>query len=307
MAILITGGTGSLGSYLARKMIIEGFKNIILFDLKPNYKIIKEIVNQVYVEEGNINYWPDLIKIVNKYKIREIIHLVAGLSTKIKENPYFGFKVNLEGTVNILEIARLYNIKKVIFTSSISTFGLDVDEPVKENYCQRPTNLYGITKVASELWGLYYYREYGCDFRALRFPRLVNPGRLKEGIAAYPSLMIERAIRGQAYEVEVDQDYQIPIIYIKDAVNSLLLLNKKTVVETRVYNINGLLPTAKEIVEAIKKCVPNALLDFSNNPIKSHLAIPLKYDDAKAREELGWKLEYSLEKMINDFNKEINK
>ena len=119
--------------------------------------------------------------------------------------------------------------------------------------------------------------------------------------------MIERAIRGQAYEVEVDQNYQIPIIYIKDAVNSLLLLNKKTVVETRVYNINGLLPTAKEIVEAIKKCVPNALLDFSNNPIKSHLAIPLKYDDAKAREELGWKLEYSLEKMINDFNKEINK
>jgi len=307
MSILITGGTGSLGSFLAKEMIREGYRDIVLFDFKPDYKRISEISDRVKVVKGNITDWTDIVKVIKEYEIKEIFHLAALLFTEVMEKPFYGFKINVEGTVNILEASRILNVKRLIFASSISTFGPGVSEPVKETYRQEPTNLYGITKVTDELWGLYYQQQYNIDIRALRFPRIVNPGRYGVGTALFPSLMIEKAALNKYYEVEVDEKYRVPMIYIKDAVNALILLYKAQQVKTRIYNINGLLPTAKQILETIKKYLPDAPVKFSKKPITPHLAMPLHYDDSKAREELGWKIEYTLDKMIKDFISEIQR
>lgn len=307
MSILITGGTGSLGSFLAREMIKQSYRDIVLFDFKPDYERVSEISDKVKVVTGNITDWADIVKVIKEYEIKEIFHLAALLSTEVKEKPFYGFKINVEGTINILEASRILDVKKLIFTSSISTFGLGVSEPVKETYRQEPTNLYGITKVTGELWSLYYQQQYNIDIRALRFPRIVNPGRYGVGVALFPSSMIEKAALNKYHEVEVDEKYRVPIIYIKDAVNALILLYKARQVKTRIYNINGLLPTAKQILETVKEYVPDAPVKFSKKPIAPHLAIPLHYDDSKAKEELGWKIEYTLDKMVKDFISEIKR
>lgn len=306
MSILITGGMGSLGRYLTSRLIQEKYnKKIVLFDLKADHSFLEKCEGRVECVEGNINYWSDLIYTIEKYKINEIFHLAAGLSSKIKDNPYFGFKVNLEGTINILEMARLYGMNKVIFISSVSTFGPDVVEPVKNDARQFPTNLYGITKVACELWGLYYYQNYQVDFRALRFPRLVNLGRDGQGAAAYPSLAIEKAVRNEPYQINYDKQFQVPMIYIKDAINALMLLYQSERSKGKIYNINGILPTAQEIVSEISKQLPESPLTFTQNPPHPNLSIPLQYDDSEAKSELGWRLEYTLEKMIKAFINEI--
>ena len=305
MAIMITGGTGSLGSYLARRLIDEGYRNIFLFDAYPNNSRISDISEKVKVISGDITDWKDITGTIEKYHIREIFHLAAILSSEAREKPLRAHKINVEGTVNILEACRMFDIQKVIFISSISTYGLGVPEPVDENQRQQPTNIYGITKLFCELWGLYYHSQYSIDFRAVRFPRIVNAGRSGTGVALFPSSMIENAALGKSYEVEVGEEYRVPIIYIKDAVNILLSLYTTEQIETRVYNINGLSPTAKEILQVIQKYIPDSPIKFSSKPIKPHLEIPFLYNDTKAQEELGWRIEYSLDKMVKDLIKEV--
>jgi len=305
MSILITGGTGSLGSFLAKEMVKRDYQDIILFDYNPDYERISDILNKVKVAAGNITDWTDVVSIMKEHGVKEVFHLAALLSTEIKERPFSGFKVNVEGTVNILEASRILGVKKLIFVSSISTFGPGLPEPVKETYRQQPTNLYGITKLAGELWCFYYWQEYNIDTRILRFPRIVNPGRRGKGVALFPSLMIEKAALGEYYEIEVSEEYKVPIIYIKDAVDVLISLYEARQVKSRVYNINGLLPTAKEILETVKKYVPAARLKFSERPIVPHLTIPLCYDDSKAKNELCWRIRYTLDKMVEDFINEV--
>lgn len=305
MSILITGGTGFLGSSLAKELIKKGYNDIVLFDIKPNYKLIEDILEKVKVITGDVTLWSDLINVVAQYKVDEVFHLAAILSSESEQNPTKAFRINVEATVNILEIARMYRVRHVIFPSTIATYGPDVIEPVDEKQRQEPTNIYGVTKVACELWGLYYYRRYGLDFRAVRLSRLVNPGRGGGGAASFPSLMIQKAALGEPYESEAQEDYRVPLIYIKDAVNALFLLFKAEAVKTRIYNLSGIAPTAKEILNIIKKYIPDCSLRFPEKKTVSHLQIPLGYEDSKAREELGWAHKFNLEEMIKDFIEEI--
>ena len=305
MAIMITGGTGSLGSYLARGLLGKGYRDIVLFDAYPNYQRVSDLVEKVRVVSGNINNWADIAGTIEEYHIREVFHLAAILSSEAREKPLQALKINVEGTVNILEASRMFGIQKVIFISSISTYGPGVPEPVDENQRQLPTNLYGITKLSCELWGLYYWRQYNIDFRAVRFPRIVNPGRSGTGVALFPSSMIENAALGKFYDVEVGEEYRVPIIYVKDAVGVLLALYAAPEVKTRVYNINGLVPPAKEILQVVQKYIADAPIQFSQSPITPHLEIPLHYDDTKAQKELDWSIGYPLEEMVKDFIDEV--
>lgn len=305
MSILITGGTGSLGSFLAKELIKQGYDDIILFDVKPNSKLVEDISEKVKIIIGDITLWTDLINIVTQYKINEIFHLAAILSSEAEQNPTKAFRINVEATINLLEIARIHKVKHVVFPSTIATYGPEIKEPVNEKQRQEPTNIYGVTKVACELWGLYYHRRYGLDFRAVRLSRLVNPGRSGGGAASFPSLMIQKAILGEQYDPEVEGDYKVPLIYIKDAVNALFLLFKAEEVRTRIYNLSGISPTAKEILDMINKFFPNYSVRFPQKKTVSHLRIPLRYDDSKAREELGWLPKFNLEDMIKDFIEEI--
>jgi len=301
-ALLITGGTGSIGSFLVKELIKNKVdKEIILFDLNPNYKRIKEISNQVKVVCGDVSIWSDLVDIVKKYEIDEIFHLAAILSSDSEQSPLQSMRVNIKGTINVLETAKLFNINKVIFPSTISTYGLNAVEPVNENQIQQPTNIYGVTKVLDELWGLYYYNKYRIDFRSVRFPRIVNPGRTGSGAALFPSELIEKVALEEPYKLEVEKDYKIPILYIKDAVKSLMLLYEAKEVKTRIYNLSALVPTAEEIVKILEKYKPNAKIEFVSQSFSSHLQIPLKFNSDKIHKELEWEIEYDTDKMVKDF------
>jgi len=307
-ALLITGGTGSIGSFLVKELIKNKVdKEIILFDLNPNYKKIKEISNQVKVVCGDVSIWSDLVNIVKKYEVSGIFHLAAILSSESERSPLQSMRVNIKGTINILEVAKLFNINKVIFPSTISTYGLNAVEPVDENQIQQPTNIYGVTKVFDELWGLYYYRKYRIDFRSVRFPRIVNPGRTGSGAALFPSELIEKVALEEPYKIELKKDYKIPILYIKDAIKSLMLLYEAKEVKTRIYNLSALVPDAEEILRVLKKYKPNAKVEFLPQSFSSHLQIPFKFNSEKIYRELGWEIEYNTDKMVKDFIEYVNK
>jgi nucleoside-diphosphate-sugar epimerase len=186
VAILITGGAGLMGSELARTFLKRGEK-VIIFDVFVNHSLDNEKSEHLTQVKGDISNWPEVFNAVKDHNVHAIFHLAAMLTVASETNPWACFNVNALGTFHALEAARLFGVKKFIFTSSIGSYGVTADTVVTEETIQRPTNIYGITKVFGELLGMYYLRKFGIDFRCLRFPQIV----VRSGFRRYRTVLSE--------------------------------------------------------------------------------------------------------------------
>jgi threonine 3-dehydrogenase len=311
MATLITGGAGFIGLELTKTLLARG-EDVILFD-----KVLDPAVfrgdDRVRKIKGDIVNWPEVLNVVRGHKIDTIFHLAAILSAVSEENPWSSVSINALGTFYVLEAARLFDVRKVIFTSSMGVYGVGRTVEVTEDTVQRPTTIYGVTKVFGELLGLYYHKKFGIDFRGVRFPQLIGPGVKTMGFGQYSAWLIEAAIKGEPFEVWVPEDTAIPLMYIKDAVRSLVMLSDAPghKIKTRVYNLGQITPppTAKDIVDEVKKYYPEAQISFKPDPRALTVlnTIPRIIRADAAEREWGWRIEYSLEETVKDFVQEYRK
>ncbi|HEY82505.1 MAG TPA: NAD-dependent epimerase/dehydratase family protein [Dehalococcoidia bacterium] len=312
MSILITGGTGFIGVGLARQLVERG-KEVVLFDIAPQTERLADLKDKVKVVRGDLKVWPEVLNAVRENGVEDIFHLGAMLSVPSEQNPWGSFQTNIAGTTYVLEAARLFGVKRVIFPSSIASYGLDTDEVITDVTLQRPITMYGIGKVYGELVGRFYRRKFGLDFRCLRYCGVIGPGVKTPGIAQYNAWMIESAVLGRPFECFVTEDTAVPVTYFKDAIHATLMLYDapKEQIKTVCYNISEVspAPTAKELELAIKKFIPEAKVTYKPDPLvmefyrnQSMKAI----DDTKARQEWGWQPLYkSLEDIVADFIQEV--
>ena len=307
MPKLITGGMGFIGTYLAHALLAKG-EEVVLFDVMTNSPLIQDIKSKVKIVQGDLSSWAEVLGAVKQYKIDGIYHTGALLSASAEEKPITAYQVNAGGTFNILEAARLFNVKRVIYTSTIASYGLGLDR-VNEETIQMPISMYGVTKVFSERLGEYYHRKFGVDFRAVRLPSVIGPGRGGGGASAYSTLMISEPALKRPYQVFVEEDVIMPLLYIEDCVNCLTKLYEadNAKLKRRVYCIAGFSPTAKEIVEAVKKVLPKADLKFNPNSEMTQIvrSWPRYQDETKAGEEWGWKTKFLLHETVKDFIEKV--
>ncbi len=307
MAKLITGGMGFIGTYLAHALLAKG-EDVILFDVITSSPLIKDIKNKIKIVQGDLASWAEVLEVVKQYKIDGIYHTGALLSASAEEKPITAYQVNAGGTFNILEAARLFNVERVIYTSTIASYGLGL-HTVNEDTIQMPISMYGVTKVFSERLGEYYHRKFGVDFRAVRLPSVIGPGRGGGGASAYSTLMISEPALKKPYTVYVEEDVIMPLLYIKDAIDGLLRLydadNAK--LKRRVYCIAGFSPTAREIYEAVKKILPKADIQFKPDRELTEIvrSWPKYLDETNGHEEWGWKTKFLLDETVRDFIKEV--
>jgi threonine 3-dehydrogenase len=217
--------------------------------------------------------------------------------------------VNGMGTYHILEAARLFDPKRIILTSSLAVY-VNPDrkvEVVTEETPQRPVLIYGITKIFSELLGLYYHKKFGIDVRGIRLPVLIGPNVDSAGFGQYNSEMIEAAILGKPFEVSVPEDTVIPLLYVKDALRSLIMLNKapEDGLVTRIYNVGQIMPPPSilDLVNAVRRHYPEAKIGFNPDPLTTEVNknTPREIRCDEARNEWGWSVSYSLDDMVKDF------
>jgi threonine 3-dehydrogenase len=300
MRVLLVGGSGFIGRYLALGLLDKGYEVAIIDPYPPPRRLMD--MGVAYFK-GDAALLPHLLTCWKSLGgFDEIIHLGAVLSSKAEEDPHGSIGSNFQTTINVLELARLTDARRVVFTSSIASFGGGLKQ-VGDNTPQRPDTIYGISKVFGELLGLYYSKKYGVDFRAARLPAVIGYGRGPGGASAYASMMIEKPALGEPYSVPVRGETRLQILYIRDAVNALTRLLEVEKALSRIYNIPGISPTAFEIAEEVKKHIAQTRIIFSPDPeiVRIVESWPLEMDGGRAFNELGWTMRYNLELAVKDF------
>lgn len=310
MAILVTGGSGFMGSSLVSAFVGRGEK-VVLFSrsLKPG----EEAGGRIVRVRGDVANWHDVLNVVRDHKVDRIAHLAALLTVPSEANPWASINTNAIGMYNVLEAARLFDARKVVMTSSMGSYGVTADTVVTEETPQRPSTIYGCCKVFAELIGMYYHGKFGIDFRGIRVPHIVGPGATTMSLGQFAPWLIEAAVKGEPFEVWVPEDFVLPMLYVKDVVRAFIELfdapEEKMV--SRMYNMGQITPppTAGQLAAEVKKHFPDARITFKPDPAAAAVlkTVPKTFGGDRAEKEWGWKLAYSLQAMVEDFIGEVKR
>jgi threonine 3-dehydrogenase len=306
---LITGGLGFVGVNLARELVNKG-ETVTLFDIVTESPMISDMKDKVNIIQGQLGNWSEVFEVVHSQKFDTIFHLGAMITMPAEQNPWAAFMTNVNGLYNILEAARHFEVNEVIWPSGIAVYSPGISEVVNEDtYESNPSQMYAVTKIFGERLGEYYHQKFNLNFRCPSFPAICGPGR-RSGLAAYASIMVHDAARGVPVNLPIDQNTQMPFIYIKDVVRCLVSLREadERQLKRRVYSIQGFSLPAGDMATIVKKYISDAVVNFNADPnmVRLAAAAPRIIDDSRARNDWGWKPKFNWEKVVEDFIFEVN-
>lgn len=302
--ILVIGASGQIGVELTLALRKQyGNNNVIASDLREQNPLLEGTGPYVSLDVMN----KEMLHVqVIRQNITQIYLLAAILSATGEKNPSLAWHLNMQGLLNVLEIAREENIKKVYWPSSIAVFG---PTSPKQNCPQQtiiePITVYGISKYAGEFWCNYYHQRFGVDVRSIRYPGLISyksaPGG---GTTDYAVEIYSEALEEKKYECFLNENTYLPMMYMPDAIRATIELMEAPASAITVrtsYNISGMSFSPKEIAASIQKHIPEFTISYKPD-YRQQIAEswPQSIDDSTANTDWGWKPKYDLEKMTED-------
>lgn len=302
--ILVIGASGQIGVELTLALRkIYGASNVIASDLREENALLHGTGPYVSMDVMN----KEMLHVqVIRQNVTQIYLLAAILSATGEKNPHLAWHLNMQGLLNVLDIAKEEKLTKVYWPSSIAVFG---PTSPKKNCPQQtiiePSTVYGISKYAGEFWCNYYFNKYGVDVRSLRYPGLISyksaPGG---GTTDYAVEIYHEALADGHYESFLKKDTYLPMMYMPDAIRATIELMEAPAssVKTRTsYNISSMSFSPEEIGDSIKKHIPEFTMSYKPD-YRQEIADswPGSIDDSVARSDWGWKHEYDLDKMTAD-------
>lgn len=312
MKVLITGASGQIGSELTTALRSRyGNENVVASDIK--FKDNDHLKDSGAFYQIDCTDYDQLKKVVKQHKIDTIYHLAAILSGVAESNPQKAWHVNISGLYNVLEIARESN--SAVFTpSSIGAFGPSTPlENTPQDTIQRPTSIYGVTKVAGELICDYYFKKYGVDTRGLRYPGIISNETLPGGgTTDYAVEIFYEAIKNRKYVCFLQATTSLDMMYMPDAINGAIKLmetNPEKLRHRNAFNVTAMSFAPENLSEEIKKHIPEFCMKYAIDPIRQAIADswPRSMDDSAARQEWGWEPKYNLQEMTSDMISVLSK
>jgi UDP-glucuronate 4-epimerase len=288
-AVLVTGAAGFLGSAVCSLLAGRNFP-FIAIDRVHRKNVDHE------VEQCDIGDIHALHALAVKHSIRGIVHC-GGLSGPMvgRNNPYAMVQVNIVGTANVLELARVHSIPRVVFCSSAGAYGNTLDAVVSEDSALRPTNLYGASKVAGEQLVTCYSSQYGVDGVSLRLCWVYGPHRSTDCVIR---TMLEGALKNEPIRIPFGRDFFRQFVHVQDAASALVAALEQPRLPRTAYNVTGgRYVTLEEVAEIVRKLFPTAdiRLDLGPDPIDD---IQQQFDISAAEEDLSFKPSVGLEEGI---------
>lgn len=309
--ILVIGACGQIGVELTLALRKQyGNNNVIASDLREENPLLKGTGPYVSMDVMN----KEMLHVqVIRQNITQIYLLAAILSATGEKNPNLAWHLNMQGLLNVLDIAREKKLHKVYWPSSIAVFGpTSPKQMCPQQTIIEPTTVYGISKYAGEFWCNYYHQRYGVDVRSIRYPGLISyksaPGG---GTTDYAVEIYLEAIEKQKYTCFLSEDTYLPMMYMPDAIRATLELMEAPADKISVrtsYNVAGMSFSPKEIAGSIKELIPDFEMGYKPD---SRQAIadswPQSIDDSVANKDWGWKPQYDLSLMTKDMLENLRK
>jgi threonine 3-dehydrogenase len=308
MNTLITGGSGNLGSRLLVPLVRRG-DAVMIFDLQNTPMIPSSEHDACRFVRGDLCDRESLERTVREGEIKTIFHLGAILSAQAEKDPDLAWRVNMDGIRNVLEVARTGGVEKVIFSSTLATYGGGLPAPLDIDSPMWPASLYGATKVAAEVLGNYYHLRFGLDFRAIRFPSLIAARGAPGGAGRFTSEIFTESVKNGRYEFYLEPESSIPIVYIDDAIDAILTLHDadSSKLTRRAYNIHARGVSARQLELVVRERLPGVQISYNPDPVQTAIvnSWPASIDDSHARTDWGWQPVYTLEEMADRVIKDL--
>jgi nucleoside-diphosphate-sugar epimerase len=303
--ILVTGAFGQIGSELVPALRRKyGGDRVIASDLRmAPAAVVAAAGYHVHLDCTEIG---QLLEVVRRHNVGTIYHLAAMLSATAEAKPQVAWSLNMGSLYNVLEVARQYGCK-VFFPSSIGAFGPSTPrDQTPQVTIQRPTTIYGVTKVAGELLADYYALRFGVDTRGLRLPGLISyvapPGG---GTTDYAVDIFHQAARYAHYTCFLKPDTRLDMMYMADAIAAMMAVmeaDPARLTHRNAYNVTAMSVTPSEFAEEIRRHIPRFVIDYDVDPVRQAIADswPHSLDDSAARADWDWAPRYDLEAMSAD-------
>lgn len=310
--ILIIGSTGQIGTELAMylRSLYDGHVVAGYIPVQPPKE---EVLSSGPCEVVDITNPQQIADVVKKYDIDTIYNLAALLSAVAEQKPQLAWQIGLGGLFNTLEVARELNC--AVFTpSSIGAFGPSTPKDnTPQDTIQRPTTMYGVTKVSGELLSDYYFHRFGVDTRSVRFPGLISnvapPGG---GTTDYAVDIYYKAVQDGNFTCPIAEGTYMDMMYMPDALNAMVQLmeaDPSKLKHRNSFNVTSMSFQPGDIYAAIKKRMPDFEMVYEVNPLRQAIADswPNSLDDSCAREEWGWNPRFDLDSMTDDMLEKLRK
>jgi len=302
MNYLVTGGTGLIGSRIIRDIIKEGGQ-AVAYDLFPEANPLEQLLSEeererVKIVQGDVTDLPLLIRIVKENNIETMFHLAALLGEAAEANPSLAVKINVEGTINIFETARILGLKKVVWASSNTVFGPPekyAEEYVPNDAPHYPRGVYGASKSFGERVATRYFEQYGVDITAVRYCLVYGARQERGGSGALiRELMLNPAL-GKPGKAPSGDD-TIGFVYVDDVARATVMASKVARTKTGAYSIMGDVRSIQEAADYVKKLLPDA--DITLSP--GNRGLSWKLDTAPIEKEVGYHRQWSMEQGIKE-------
>jgi len=302
--LLVIGAGGQLGSELTKALVnTHGSDAVIATDFQES---VKSKFAYCRFKTLDVLDKDAIANLIQEEKITQVYHLAAILSANGEKNPVQAWDINMQGLLNVLDLAKEMKLDKVFWPSSIAVFGPNSPKSnTPQDAFKNPTTVYGISKLAGEHWCEYYFNTYGVDVRSLRFPGLIGYKSLPGGgTTDYAVDIYYKAVNKEPFTCFLQEDTALPMMYMEDAVQATLQLMAAPASNIQIrtsYNLAGMSFSPKEIAESIRSHYPEFSLTYAPD-FRQKIADswPSSINDDCARNDWGWKALYDLPKMTTE-------
>jgi nucleoside-diphosphate-sugar epimerase len=310
--ILVIGANGQIGSELVDALAAQhGADNVIAADISPRSLYaasVYEVIDVLNTER--------LAAVLEQYQVTQVYQLAALLSATGEQAPLKAWTLNMDGLLNILELARIRGEAgrplKVFWPSSIAAFGPNTPAQNTPQFTvMDPTTIYGVSKLAGERLCEYYFQKYGVDVRSIRYPGIISykspPGG---GTTDYAIAIFHAALRGESYSCFLEAETTLPMIYMPDAIRATISLMDAPAEQLTIrssYNVAGLSFNPRQLALEIEQNLPTFAIHYAPDSRQAIAASwPQSLDDEIARKDWGWKAQIDIQHLVKDMLKNVN-
>lgn len=290
MRILVTGGLGFIGLRTVKKLVEQG-QEVFVMSRNPVLSY-PELVDKVGVVSGDMRLFTDVMKAVNVSGPDTIIHVAYALTAAGEADPHWAVQVNVLGTNNFFEAARLTGVKRVIFCSSIAAYATQEmygDRPVREDEALlKSGSIYGATKALNEFMAAKFEAKYGVEIPSIRISAVYGSGREARGVTAWTSQMVAGAVAGKPVKIALRSNQLANFIYVEDSAEQLVRLALAQKLDYRLYNSGGTTSTPKEFADIVRKYYPSADISFDEDAPR--WPYPHLIDGNRLEKEIGFQV-----------------